>query len=155
MAPVTVHVSGAVAQPGVYTLAGDGRVADALEAAGGLHAEADDALLNLALRLSDGARLHVPRTGEAPLPAALVPVQPTTEANPPARSLTVDAGQPPGPVNLNSATLEELIALPGVGEKTAAAIIAARPFASIDQLDAVPGIGPVTLEEVRPLVIAP
>jgi competence protein ComEA len=70
-----------------------------------------------------------------------------------ARTLGVDlAGVP---INLNNATLEELLALPGVGEKTAAAIMAARPFASLEALDAVPGIGPATIEKLRPLVVVP
>ncbi len=147
-APVTVYVSGAVVAPGLYTLAGEGRVADALAAAGGLRAEADDALLNLAQRLPDGARLHVPAVGET-APVALVD-QPeaVTRAG-------TSLGVAGAPLNLNQATLEELLALPGVGEKTAAAIVAARPFASFDALDAVPGIGPATLETLRPLVTAP
>lgn len=145
-APITVYVSGAVAQPGLYTLTGDGRVANALEAAGGLLAAADGRALNLAQPLADGARLHVPAVGEAPAVELVTGAGAT-------RGIAVDV--PGAPVNLNRATLEELLALPGVGEKMAAAIVAARPFASVDALDAVPGVGPATLEELRPLVTAP
>ncbi|MGL4648275.1 MAG: helix-hairpin-helix domain-containing protein, partial [Caldilineaceae bacterium] len=151
--PMTVHVSGAVAQPGLYVLPGDGRVADALAAAGGILPAADAAPLNLARRLSDGARLHVPLVGEVVAPELALPNDQALSGEGATRGSALDLRGVP--IDLNTATLEELLALPGVGEKTAAAIVAARPFATVDALDTVPGIGPVTLEELRPLVTVP
>jgi len=153
-APMTVYVSGAVLAPGLYTLAGEARVADALAAAGGLSADADGDRLNLAQRLADGSRLHVPKAGEAPLAAPeSLPVVSAEPGAAPQRSVPLRLSG--APVNLNSATLDELLALPGVGEKTAAAIMEARPFPSVEALDDVPGIGPAMMEKLRPLVAAP
>ncbi|HVM02968.1 MAG TPA: helix-hairpin-helix domain-containing protein [Acidimicrobiales bacterium] len=144
--PVTVHVAGQVVSPGVYALASGGRVADAVVAAGGAAAEADVEQLNLAARVSDGERVYVPRKGESP-PAATVP---------PAAGGGAKAATPAGPVNLNTATAEQLDALPGVGPATSRAILAYRSshgrFRSVTELLEVPGIGPAKLEALRPLV---
>lgn len=142
-APLVVHVTGAVLAPGVVMLPAQARLADAIAAAGGLAPDADMAAVNLAQPLLDGMKAHVPRQGEAP--AAALPAD--TRSNP----LSI----PIGPVNLNTATLEQLTALPGIGETKAQAIIDARPFASVGDLERVPGIGPKTLDSLRPLVAAP
>ena len=130
---IRVHVSGAVAREGVYALRRGDRVIDAVEAAGGLLADADTAGLNLAARLNDGERVHVPRLSEA---------APTAT---------------PAPLDLNRATAAELEALPGIGERRAQAILDYRTvsggFDRVEDLLLVEGIGPATLEALRPLVV--
>jgi competence protein ComEA len=137
---VVVHVAGAVAHTGVYRLPAGSRVVDAVQTAGGLAPDAAPDAVNLAAQVADGQRVYVPRVGE------VVPVEP------PGGGSTV----PSGPVNLNSATADELDALPGVGPATAAAIIAHReqhgPFGSVDDLADVRGIGPAKVEALRGLV---
>lgn len=150
-ATVTVHVAGAVASPGVYVLASGARVADAVDAAGGGAPGADLDALNLAAVLVDASRVYVPVDGEVP-PAAIQPEV--------ASSTTVAAaaggGEPPGPIDLNDATAEQLDTLPGIGPATAAAIVRNReeigPFATVDDLERVPGIGPARLAALRDLV---
>lgn len=145
---VTVHVAGQVANPGVYAVPAGGRVADAVVAAGGTASEADVEQLNLAARLSDGERIYVPKKGEAAPAVAAVPA--------PAGGGTKTGGAPAGPVDLNTATAEQLEALPGVGPATSKAILAYRAshgrFRSVTELLEVPGIGPTKLEALRPLV---
>jgi competence protein ComEA len=135
-----VHVAGEVRRPGVYRLAGDGRVLQAVRLAGGPTRRADLAHLNLAARLQDGQQVLVPRRAPAGSAAA-------TSAGDPAA----------GPVSLSSATVEQLDALDGVGPTLAARIVEWRQahggFASVDQLDEVPGIGEGRLEALRPHVV--
>jgi competence protein ComEA len=146
---VTVHVAGQVANPGVYAVPAGGRVADAVIAAGGTAVEADVEQLNLAARLSDGERIYVPKKGEPP--PAVAPA-----ASPVAGGGTKSGGAPAGPVDLNTATAEQLEALPGVGPATSKAILTYRAnhgrFRSVTELLEVPGIGPAKLEALRPLV---
>lgn len=145
---VTVHVAGQVANPGVYAVPAGGRVADAVIAAGGTASEADVEQLNLAARLSDGERIYVPKKGEAPPVVAAGPA--------PAGGGTKAGGAPAGPVDLNTATAEQLEDLPGVGPATSKAILTYRAnhgrFRSVTELLEVPGIGPAKLEALRPLV---
>ncbi|HZQ86044.1 MAG TPA: helix-hairpin-helix domain-containing protein [Acidimicrobiales bacterium] len=135
-----VAAAGAVVSPGLYKLPAGARVADVLNAAGGPTPDADVDQLNLALKVSDGDRVYVPRRGEAPPPSAGVGSG--------AGGASADA-----PVNLNSATLEQLDALPGVGPATAQAILDYRKqhgrFRSVDDLLEVGGIGPSKLEKLR------
>lgn len=135
-----VHVAGEVRRPGVYRLAGDGRVLQAVRLAGGPTRRADLAHLNLAARLQDGQQVLVPRRAPAGAPA------PAGSGDPAA-----------GPVSLSSATVEQLDALDGVGPTLAARIVEWREahggFASVDQLDEVPGIGEGRLEALRPRVV--
>ena len=151
-ATVTVHVAGQVAGPGLYAVPAGGRVADALVAAGGTSAEADVEQLNLAARVSDGERIYVPRKGETPPPA------PPSAASGASGGAAAGGGKAPagGPVDLNTATAEQLDALPGVGPATSRAILAYRTshgrFRSVTELLEVPGIGPAKLEALRPLV---
>jgi competence protein ComEA len=139
---VVVHVAGAVVTSGVYRLPTGSRVVDAVEIAGGLSADAQPDAVNLAAPLTDGQRVYIPRLGE---------VVPAIDPEPPPGISTA-----PGPVNLNSATADELDELPGVGPATAAAIIAHReqhgPFGSVDDLADVRGIGPAKVEALRGLV---
>ena len=137
-ASLYVHVSGAVAAPGLYMLGEGARVVDAVAAAGGFSAEADRAGVNLARPLSDGEQLVVPVVGAAPAGGEASAV----------------AGD--GRVNLNSAGVAELDTLPRIGPAMAERIIAWRDdnggFTSVEDLLAVPGIGDKMLEGLRDLV---
>ncbi len=155
---VTVHVVGAVNEPGVYHLAAGARGDDALRAAGGARSNADLRLVNLAAPLVDGEQLVIPRIGERP--------PPTTAASRGRSGGTGGGGSKasagdtsptrttlPLIIDINRANADELDRLPGIGPKTAKAIVEHRtrngPFASIDDLLAVRGIGPATLAEIR------
>ncbi|WP_114854864.1 ComEA family DNA-binding protein [Brachybacterium sp. YJGR34] len=137
---LVVHVSGAVASPGVVRLPAGSRVDDALQAAGGATEEADLAAVNLARPLADGEQVHLPRPGEEPPPA-------------PDPSAPGDAGGEGPEIDLNTAGAAELEELPGVGPALARRIIEHRegngPFTAVDDLLEVSGIGPATLEEIR------
>jgi competence protein ComEA len=137
---LVVHVVGAVRRPGLYRLPEGSRIDDAIRRAGGPRPKADLALVNLASPVADGQQVVVPARGDA-AGAAAAP----------------GGGSLPGEkVHLNSATIEELDTLPGVGPITAQKILDYRTangaFGSVDELDAVPGIGPATLADLRPLV---
>jgi competence protein ComEA len=140
---LVVHVVGAVRRPGLYRLADGARVDDALRRAGGATRRADLSLVNLAAPVSDGSQIVVPKR------APLVPS---------GSSAASGAGVAPtaGPVHLNTATVEQLDELPGIGPVTAQKIIDYREqhgaFSSVDDLDAIPGIGPARLEQLRELV---
>ena len=172
-ATVRVHVAGAVNNPGVYTLPAQGRAVDAIAAASGAAADADLDRVNLAGALSDGVQIYVPHRGETAAPAQIQPNGGTANvgqgntaqsgaaqnnAPQPARTLTASGSAQKGstPVNINTATAEELQSLPRIGPAMAQRIIAWREahggFRSVDELDAVPGIGPSMLENLRPLV---
>lgn len=172
-ATVRVHVAGAVNNPGVYTLPAQGRAVDAIAAASGAAADADLDRVNLAGALSDGVQIYVPHRGETAAPAQIQPNGGTANAGQanaangasqggtqpqPARTLIPAGSAQKGstPVNINTATAEELQSLPRIGPAMAQRIIAWREahggFRSVDELDAVPGIGPSMLENLRPLV---
>ncbi len=135
---VLAHAAGAVRRPGLYELAAGDRVADLIDAAGGALPAADLDHVNLAQEVADGTQVYVPRRGEAP------PVVPASTTADPA---------PVAPVDVNTAGPDELDTLPGVGPATAAAIIEYReahgPFAAVDDLIDVPGIGEAKLAELR------
>lgn len=152
-AGVVVHVAGAVATPGLVQLSAGARVADAVAAAGGPAAGADVDRLNLAAAVLDGSRVFVPVVGQTePVPIATPGVTVGGGDGP------ADAPPTVGPVDLNSATVDELDVLPGVGPATAAAIVAHRdengPFLGVDELQDVRGIGPAKFEALRDLVTA-
>lgn len=138
---VTVHVVGAVLAPGLVELPAGARVADALEAAGGAAADADLARVNLARPLLDGEQVLVPVPGEV-LEGAPAAAPAGGGAGRPAAAGVPAAG---GPVDLNTAGVEELDTLPGVGPVLAQRIVDWRtdvgPFASVADLTAVSGIG--------------
>lgn len=140
--PVVVHVAGAVAAPGVHELPPGSRVIDAVEASGGLAADADPGAVNLAAPVADGSQVYVPRVGEVP-PG-------------PAPGGGGGGQEASGPVDLNTADAARLEALPGVGPATAAAIIDHRerhgPFTTVEGLLEVRGIGEAKLAALRDLV---
>ncbi|WP_062529799.1 ComEA family DNA-binding protein [Demequina rhizosphaerae] len=133
-AMLIVHVSGAVRSAGLVELAAGSRVADAIELAGGLRRRADESSVNLARPVTDGEHIVVGRVNRSGEPVA--------------------AGEP-GPVDLNNADETALQALPGVGEVLAARIVADReahgPFAAIEDLERVSGVGPAIIEAIADL----
>ena len=140
-ARVVVHVVGAVRRPGLYRVVHGARIADAVHRAGGATRQADLSLVNLAAQVSDGSQVVVPRR---------VAVTAAPGGG------TEGGASPGGQVHLNSATIEQLDELPGVGPVTAQKIVDYRQqhgaFSSVDDLDAIPGIGPARLEQLRELV---
>jgi competence protein ComEA len=144
---ILVHVDGAVKKPGLYALPEGARVADAVDAAGGPRPAADLRAINLAEPLIDGQKLEVPKKGEDP--ATTIPSAPVSPA--PSPGATASAT-----VDLNTADQTALETLPEVGPVTATAIIEYRDqsggFTSVDELLEVNGIGPATLEAIRPFV---
>ena len=149
---VVVSVVGLVHQPGLVTLAPQARIADAVSAAGGLLAGADTLGLNLARHVDDGEQIVVGIAAPAGHPQALG----SSAGGKPAAPASSTPAKPSGPVDLNTGTVEQFDALPGVGPVMAAAIVAWRAangkFTSVDQLAEVDGIGPARLERLRPLV---
>lgn len=151
---LVVSVMGNVEHPGLVTLTAGARVADALAIAV-LKPDAELLALNQARKLSDGEQIYVPRVGEElppalMMPSPLEPMEPTSGAGSANGTGSLGGG---GVVNLNTADVAELNKLPGVGEKTAQAIIAHREaiggFRSIEQLLEVKGIGPSKFEKMR------
>ncbi len=139
---IMVQVSGEVVFPGVYAMESGDRLIDAIAAAGGIAPNADLSGVNLSKRVQDETRYHIPAMGEA------TPVV--------AREMTSAAKDSGGLIDLNTAQDNELQTLPGIGPSLAGAILAYRedngPFSSVDDVDKVPGIGPKTLDSIRPLV---
>ncbi|WP_171814460.1 ComEA family DNA-binding protein [Arthrobacter dokdonensis] len=164
---VVVHVAGAVRHPGVYALPAGSRIQQALGAAGGVLPDGAPDALNLAAVAVDGTQILVPTraqvlagtggagtggTGTGAAGAGTGAAGAGTGAAPGQGT----AGTPGALLNLNTATAEQLDALPGVGPVLAARVVAWRtdhgPFTSVDELDAVSGIGPKMLANIRPLV---
>ena len=139
-ARVVVDVVGAVRRPGLYRLEQGSRIADAVARAGGATGKADLAQVNLAAPLADGEQVVVPK--RAAWQRASVGPGATGTAS--------------GPVQLSTATLDQLDSLPGIGPVTAQKILDYRAkhgaFSSVDELDAVPGIGPSRMDQLRDLV---
>ncbi len=130
-APILIHVSGAVLNPGIYELELGSRAQDALDAAGGSLEDADLDRINLARVLIDGQQIHVPSFDEAEEGFSL-------------------------PININRASVEQLTLLPGIGPVSAEAIIDYRdlhgPFSNIEEIQNVSGIGPSTFDNIKALI---
>jgi len=154
-APILVHVSGGVVNPGVYTLPLDSRVQDAVQAAGGLAPEAIGSSLNLAARVKDGEQLIIPTLRPTALP---VPSTARAESGGTRFQAPLETEQPAqaGKININFASLEELDTLPGIGPVTAQKIIDYRqangPFQTPEAIMDVSGIGPATFERIKDLI---
>ena len=127
-----VYVCGCVAKEGVYELPADARLMDAIEAAGGMLQEADAKALNLAEPVYDAMKIYVPHIGEEPM---------------------TDAAKQDGLLDLNQASMEELMTLPGIGESKAESIIAYRDghggFQSIDEIMQIPGIKDGVYQKIK------
>ncbi len=159
-ANIMVYVSGEVVKPGVYVLLATARVIDALQAAGGATNHADLVVVNLAAPLVDAAQVFIPRMGSTPrvtLPRPRaginLPIAGGSDGAGVGAGAIGSATSAAGIVDINSATLSDLDALPGVGPSTAQAIIDYRvangPYASVDDLLNVRGIGPSKLAAMR------
>ncbi len=170
---IRVYVSGAVVNPGVYPLGPDDRIADAIAAAGGETGDAESTGLNMAARVRDEARYHIPKTGEdlsddEPEAASQGDIQPeaASRADDEAEAASQAGVQPEaavsntqadgGPIDLNLASTVLLETLPGIGPALTKAIVDYRedagPFRSVDEIVNVPRIGPATLNNIRELV---
>ena len=143
---IHVQIKGAILKPGVYEIDPTSRLGELIALAGGTNAEADEKRINHALSLRDGDYVFIPMIGEEiPETARNTPIQVIDD-------IGVDF-----PINLNTASLEELVALPGIGPAKAADIIAYReevgPFLSIEDLNNVEGIGEATVALLREFLI--
>lgn len=133
---LVVHVTGAVAQPGVYRLPAGARVTDAVRRAGGAEGGALLEAINLAARLADGQQVVVPKRGPGGVAMGVA-----------------GAGGEDGPISLGTASAEQLEEIDGIGPVTAGKILEYRDrqggLASVEQLDQVSGIGPATMDSLR------
>ena len=145
---IQIDVEGAVVSPGVYSVSQTGRVQDALIAAGGLAATADRQYvaqhINLAAKISDGAKLYIPKIGE---------VSVVQNANTTTDSTTV-LGDNSSTININTATSDQLDSLPGVGAVTAGKIISGRPYNSVQDLLSRGIVGQKEFDKIKDLVTA-
>jgi competence protein ComEA len=143
LSPLRIHVTGAVSEPGVYTLPPASIVEDALQAAGGSLPDADLENINLAAPLLDGQQINIALDQE-------------TSSTPEASTSSIST--PSLKMNINTADAPELENLPGIGPSLAQKIIEYRqghgPFVSIEDLLNVPGIGPSKLEQIKDLIVA-
>lgn len=154
--PVAVHVIGAVPRPGLYEFPEGARVQDAIDAAGGLLTSANIDAVNLAALLVDGEQLTIPyKSGEEPVAGtdtSTGPDLPNSNTN----DSDSSGSENPDLININTASLEELDSLPGIGPTTAQRIIDYRntngPFTTIDEIMDVSGIGPSTYDEIKDLI---
>ncbi len=131
---IYVDIGGAVHRPGLYTLDKGARVKDGITAAGGTLPEADMSGVNLAKKLNDEEKLFIPKLGQAPSPQSTNKTAST------------------GVVSIQNGSKEELMSLPGIGEKTAEKIMeyrSAHPFTKIEDLKEVPGIGDKTFDSLK------
>ena len=139
---LVVDVAGAVRRPGLYRLREGSRIDDAIASAGGPTAKAQLEAVNLAAPVADGEQVVVPGRGAAGIAAAAAPAA---------------GSSPSAPLDLNSATLEQLESLPGIGPVTAQKILDYRQqhgaFHTFDELQGVPGIGPAHMAQLKGLVI--
>lgn len=153
-ARIVVDVVGAVVRPGVHELPAASRVADAIDAAGGFTADADRIRLNLAEPVADGSRVWVPAIGESSGPDLVPVVGGSGGVGGAEGGRGAGSGAGPGIVDINTADAASLESLPGIGPSLSAAIVEHRrrhgPFAGVDDLIDVSGIGPVKLEQIRP-----
>lgn len=140
-APLTAHVTGAVQNSGLVTLPRGSRVNDAVQAAGGLTADAAVERINLAAPLKDGQQVFVPSKAE------------TTAQTGSSSGSSPTSAEVNDPININTASSEELDRLPGIGPAKAGEIIAYReangPFLTVEDVQLVPGIGPALFEQIK------
>jgi len=142
-APVVVNVDGAIINPGVYSLPVHSRVEDAVEAAGGFTENARPGSINLAALVEDGSHIYVPYKSAGITSSSDSEVGTYTMS---------ESGEMIVLININQASTEQLVSLPGIGPVTAEKIIAFREtqaFTKIEDIQKVPGIGPATFENIK------
>jgi competence protein ComEA len=146
-----VYVTGAVMSPGVYEVPENSRVNDAVRRAGGFSIHADPERINLAERLTDGAHIRVPAAGGAG------DAQPAARTASPPAAVSQQAQNPQGKVNINTCGESDLRTLPGIGPVLSRSIIDHRekngPFAGIDDIRSVSGIGAKRFEAIREYIV--
>ena len=152
--PIAVHVIGAVPRPGLYEFAEGARVQDAIDAAGGLLASASVDTINLAALLEDGQQLDIPyKAGEEPTTSNS---NDDTSLELPGATEESSAGSSQDLININTASVEELDSLPGIGPTIAQRIIDYRdengPFQTIEDILNVSGVGPSTFDQIKDLI---
>jgi competence protein ComEA len=147
-----VYVTGAVNSPGVVALPRDSRITDAIAHSGGFSTDADLQSLNLAARINDGDRIYVSSRSEVATKNAIAS---TTAADPKTKGAALTP-TPSYPININTATSQELEALPNIGSVKAEQIVTYRqqhgPFLEIDDIQNVPGIGPTIFEKISTFI---
>jgi competence protein ComEA len=147
-APIKVYISGEVVAPAVYELPAGAIVQDAIEAAGGMTSDAAVERVNLALPLSSGMHIHIPTVDQAEGGQPLIDTS--------GSDTILSEGTAGQLINLNTASMEELERLPGIGPSTAQKIIDYReangPFSTVEDIQNVSGIGPGKLEQIQDLV---
>ena len=152
--PFVVHITGAVFEPGLYSLAVGARVQDAIDAAGGNLPTADLDTINLAALIEDGQQIWVPTKNlpdpepQPNVPSTDIPKQNLEEQQPKQSELVL--------ININTASIPELESLPGIGPDKAEKIVAYRsengPFEELEEIENVSGVGPVTFEKIKSLI---
>jgi competence protein ComEA len=148
-ANITVFITGAVKNPGIYSLPYNSRAVDAVDAAGGMVANADNTAINLAARLKDSDKLLIPFMA-TPVPERMevISSEIPTESRP--------TPSPERPLNINTALADELDLLPGIGPSKAGAIVAYREkhgdFKRKEDIQNVSGIGPAIFEQIKELI---
>jgi competence protein ComEA len=151
-APLVVYITGSVTHPGVYSLPRLSRVSNAIDAAGGLLPDADQTAVNLAAKLSDGQKIVVPKINA--LAITIAGNTPDVQQVSPQPSLAAPSSD--NPLDLNTATLEQLDLLPGIGPTRAEDIIAYRTqhgsFKTIDEIMNVSGIGEATFDRIKAMI---
>ncbi len=160
--PIIVQVIGQVVKPGVYSFPDGSRVQDAVEAAGGLLTDANTDSLNLAARLQDGQQVIIPSGSGSGTPSLGGGIGSGSPISTPTAPFTVMQTLTPMPttqanlVNINTATIDQLETLPGIGPVTAQSIVTYRqqhgPFQHIEDIMNVPGIGPATFDQISNLI---
>jgi competence protein ComEA len=147
-----VYVAGAVNSPGVVALPRDSRITDAIMHSGGFTTDADLQSLNLAARINDGDRIYVSSHSETATKNAIA----STAAAAPKAKGAVFTPTPSYPININTATAQELESLPNIGPAKAEQIVTYRqqhgPFQKIDDIQNVPGIGPTIFEKIKTII---
>lgn len=142
-APILIHIKGEVLKPGLYEVSGDFRLKDAIDAAGGLTQNANTDALNLAMFITDGDEIIIPPVGSD---ASVI------VSSGASRGDSTDSKKLNLRVNINTASVEQLTQLPGIGKSLAEQIIQFRthiPFTQISDLKSVPGIGNSKFDEIR------
>lgn len=165
-APIAVHIKGAVPRPGLYEFPNGARLQDAINAAGGLLASANADAINLARLLQDGEQIDIPyKEGLAPAGGSDTSQEFNNGAADPFAAAAEEESAASAPqnsnaavelININTASAEELDTLPGIGPSIAQRIVEYRtqngPFATIDEIINVSGIGPATFEKIKDLI---
>jgi competence protein ComEA len=151
--PIAVDVIGAVPRPGLYEFSVGARVRDAIGAAGGMLAEADDNAVNHASLLVDGQQIDIPyKTGSQPASSSSLPNDLPSSGS----DSTSDSATNSDLININPCTLEDLDSLPGIGPTTIQKILGYReangPFSAIEDIMNVFGIGPTTFGDIKDLI---